>query len=627
MTEKAPSRESGGPPGAGPRGAEGRSLPARGLRVYIAILLAVAIAPIGAVGVIQTVIAQRENDALRIEAYVNDTIEATAAQTRIIATAFGTLATLGQILPLERDDCALSIGRVADAQPHVDTIAVFDPDGRLVCASDPQASAASMGAGALAEAVSRSRRPVVAVPEGGQAVLHIAHPLFDGGAYAGFVALNLPQREVTLFWPTPGKRAAGRREAMFDEEGRVVARTATLGGPGSVERVEWLPPPDTLVAWADETGERAYEYIPADGVERTYVALPIVEGALYALVGWPSGAAESAAATRLLLAVLFPLAMWVVGIAIAFFAVNTLLLRNVLRLARVMGAFARGRRSVRMQPADGAPTEILALSETFNRLADRLEADERAMGEAIEEKNTLLKEVYHRVKNNLQLIVSMMNLQIRQAASEEEREALRRLQGRVQGLALVHQRLYQASSLAAVRMDLLLEDLTRRLREVQRLDQGEVELSMHSEPIALEADRAVPVALFASEAIENAFKHGIGAARGGRLAITLTSHEEGMLHLSIGNTVAAGNGGANPDGLPWSRQGRLGTRLLEAFARQLGGTLARESRQGWHEVMLDFPLAREGAAPGVSTGGPFADAAHSGTGTAPSERRSAGGER
>lgn len=607
--------------GTGARRGDQR-LPALGLRAYIAILLAVAIAPIGAVGIVQTVVAQRENDALRVEAYINQTIEVTAAETRAVATAFGVLATLGRILALPdaQAECVRVLTRVDASRPRVDHLAVLDAEGRLRCASDASIGVEDVGGLALAEEMSRVRRPTVLTPDDGREVLYLAHPLFNAGAYEGFIALTMPRGAISLFSDEPHAEPSVRRhQAMFDNEGRVIAHSSSLDGPQGTDgtsETDWLPSPETLSTWVSEPTERrrAYHYTAPDGVRRTYVALPVVDDALYALVGWATASAEEAAAQRLALAVLFPIAMWAVGIAIAFFAVNTLLLRNVLRLARVMGVFARGRRGVRMTPAEGAPVEIVALSESFNHLAERLETDERAMEAAIEEKNTLLKEVYHRVKNNLQLIVSMMNLQIRQTTSDAEREALRRLQSRVQGLALVHQRLYQASSLAAVRMDLLLDDLARRLREVQRLDRGEVEFSLHSEPVALEPDRAVPVSLFASEAIENAFKHGIVDAGAGRLSVTLQRIPDGWLRLEIANTVAPrpksedSHEGAIP-----STRGRLGTRLLEAFARQLGGTLTRETMVGWHKVTLCFPPTSAQIAERVSETvgavGPFADTA------------------
>ncbi|MEO0820978.1 MAG: sensor histidine kinase [Pseudomonadota bacterium] len=558
-----------------------------GLRGYIALLLAVAIAPVGAVGIVQTVIAQRENDALRNAVLVNATAKAAVNETRAIAQAFGVLRTVADLLPLESGLAACNdfLARIVDEQPRYVFASAIGRDGDMICASAPGIGLAEMGGRALLEEMIAKQGPVAhSVPKGRAfetSMLTMSYPVRREGELAGFLTLAMPRALLELLSREAGVEEE-RHEALFDRAGRVFARSDGEEGDPA-----WLPDSTQLVTWALETPEAAQRHTPADGVTRIFVTVPVVAQELFALASWPVAEAERASEMRLALAVLFPFGMWIVCVGIAFFAMNSLLLRNVLRLERVMTAFSRGRRSVRMTPAEGAPREVIVLGEGFNRLADRLEADERAMGEVIEEKNALLKEVYHRVKNNLQLIVSMTNLQTREASTADEREALRRLQTRVQGLALVHQRLYEAQSLTAVRMDLLLEELMREIRNVQTDERGRVDISSDTQPVTLEPDRAVPVSLFASEALVNAFKHGFAPDAHGRLSLSLR-REAGEIRMCITNTmdrradaapVAAGRGGG------------LGTRLLKGFARQLRGAFTVSVEGERYVVGLSFPEA------------------------------------
>ncbi|MEM9784573.1 MAG: sensor histidine kinase, partial [Pseudomonadota bacterium] len=589
-----------------------------GLRAYIAILLAAAIAPIGIVGIVQTAFLQQENDALRNEAYVNATIAATARETRTIAENFGLLASISAILPLTSDQrtCNRLLRTLTQARRGITAAMAADADGRIICRSLPDLGPAAAGGPAMAVHMAEEPRPLATLtrvrmsegdddPTAADTVLVMAHPIMDEGRYIGFVTLAAPRRlsdgldDATLDGDADTVPLA---QALFDRYGAIFTETtsrqtdsawaseAASDVADTTARAPWLPAPELLAGWAKETPGQARRHVPADGVARAYVVLPIIEGALNTLVAWPVEAAERAAASRFAISALFPVAMWIIAVAIAFFAVNALVLRNVLSIARVMHAFSIGRRTVRVAANARAPSELAALGDTFNRLADRLVADEKVMAETIEEKNTLLKEVYHRVKNNLQLIVSIANLQIREASDESERATLRRLQSRVQGLALVHQRLYEARSLAAVRLDLLLDDLLRRIREVQEHG-GNVDLSIETEPLTFDPDRAVPLALFASEAIENAFKHGIGPGGGGRIGVTLRREGDDQVRLEIDNSlqpdeVPAERGDSGLD----TRRSRLGTRLLEAFARQLGGEMTRTLEEDAFRVVLNVPL-------------------------------------
>ncbi|MEM6971899.1 MAG: sensor histidine kinase [Pseudomonadota bacterium] len=597
-----------------------------GLRAYIAVLLAIAIAPVGAMGVWQTIRLQGENDTLRNEAYMSATLAATARKTQIISENFGLLASVSTVLPItaNRRSCNRLLATLTRAREGASAATAVSAEGDIVCRSAPGLGITASGGAALAEQMAENPRPLVtmvpnwtheedgesggpetAVEAAGESVLVMAYPIIQQTRYAGFVTLVAPRRLVSLLGSAPlgeGRGTTPLFQALFDPGGAIYAVTSSgqslSDGPSALGvQTGWLPPAGQLADWAMAETGTARRYVAQDGVTRAYVVQPVIEGGLNALVAWPVAAVEQAAASRFAVALLFPIAMWTFAVAVAFIALNTVVLRNVLSFARAMHSFSIGRREARVRAGRYAPSELVALGDTYNRLADRVVADEQTMAEAIEEKNTLLREVYHRVKNNLQLIVSMTNLQIRQSEDERERQILRRLQGRVQGLALVHQRLYEARSLAAVRVDLLLEDLLRRIREVQDDSGNTVRLMMDTEPLTFAPDQAVPIALFATEAIENAFKHGIGAGGSGQIGVTLKRREGERVLLEIWNSLRPHDiddgpveGGTVSAPIIQGRGG-LGLKLLEAFARQLHGTMSRESIGERHRVTLDIPLS------------------------------------
>nr|WP_275296970.1 sensor histidine kinase [Jannaschia sp. Os4] len=213
-------------------------------------------------------------------------------------------------------------------------------------------------------------------------------------------------------------------------------------------------------------------------------------------------------------------------------------------------------------------------------MAGSILRDEATLEDNLREKNVLLKEVHHRVKNNLQLISSVVNMEGRRVADAAARAPLGRLQDRIMGLALVHRALYQSDDLHRI-------DLRRLLRELaQQAGQGGAALGPAPavegpDGIALDPDRAVPLSLLVSEALTNAQRHGAGGAR------IHVSVEAGEVRLRIENPVAAeGAGGADaePGGA------RLGSQLIRAFAQQVGGRLETGADgSGTYAVELRFP--------------------------------------
>jgi two-component sensor histidine kinase len=189
------------------------------------------------------------------------------------------------------------------------------------------------------------------------------------------------------------------------------------------------------------------------------------------------------------------------------------------------------------------------------------------------------------VKNNLQLISSIMNMQIRQAETEDVSRVLRRLQERILSLATVHKNLYQNDNLVQVDAKALMSEVADQLLAVGLEMNANVEITQSYADVKLEADDAAPLTLLVSEAVTNAIKY-VPREGGERseIEIILTQEEGHRARLTVANTI-----GARPE------QGveGLGARLIQAFARQLSGEIEITENDRSYRLTLDFPLPQQ----------------------------------
>jgi two-component sensor histidine kinase len=549
------------------------------LHAQVAILLAIAVTPIGAVGISQTLFTAREASRLAETALVNRTRWAADDQRAAVTAAFGAAQGLAITLPLDQQGsatCSVLLRELVESDPRFLYGAVIDPDGSIQCSSRPGSQRPSFFddlekwnlAGASRNSVRLSSRdPIIDA-----VVLNVLRSVDRGGEHVGTLLLSMP---VSLFRTLA--RAAddgtGFRLALLDGLGQVFAESSLkIGEP------DWAPVRIDLEG-SKAVDEQVFTDISRSQERRSYAVVPIVGGEIYAIGSWRYGDLEHTANRRTALAILFPVSMWVLALGVSYFAVYRLAVRHITYLRRVMHAFEGGRRSVRAGGLQDSAPELVALGQTFDRMADTIEQDERELERAIEEKNILLREIYHRVKNNLQLVISMMNLQMRQSHSDDERTAIARLQDRVMGLAAVHQQLYQTGDLTAVRCNGLLTEITTNLCESTQ-SAGKVTVEHNFIPLVLDPDRAIPLSLFATETIMNALKHGEGAENG-MIRVSLKDADDGNVRLEVINTIATDSVEKAPDG-------GLGYKLIEAFSRQLEGSVEISELAGEHRISLTF---------------------------------------
>jgi chemotaxis protein methyltransferase CheR len=227
-------------------------------------------------------------------------------------------------------------------------------------------------------------------------------------------------------------------------------------------------------------------------------------------------------------------------------------------------------------------TEEHTLREQQQTTIEALQRTEESLRATIEEKTMLLQEVHHRVRNNLQVIGSLISLQAGELHEDGERRALQVAQNRVQSIAAVHELLYVSSSAGAID----LRAYTQRLSDNLALAYGvsdRIEAHVEGAHITLDVRRAVLVGLLLNELISNAYKHAFPGNRTGHVTIQVTATEDEAI-LSVRDTGVGT--AADPES---ERPGSLGLRLVHMMAQQLQGTVMLRSAQGT-KAEIRFPL-------------------------------------
>jgi two-component sensor histidine kinase len=222
-------------------------------------------------------------------------------------------------------------------------------------------------------------------------------------------------------------------------------------------------------------------------------------------------------------------------------------------------------------------TEALSLANDQLRLeiAQRKAAEEKIRA-SLQEKEVLLSEIHHRVKNNLQIISSLLALQGEQVEDEAVLGALKDSQGRIRSMALIHEQLYRSANLSRIDFAEYLRDLARALLQTQSDIPVSVQITTHVDNVFLEVERALPCSLVINELVTNALKHAFPAGRSGAVRIEFSRAEGEGYRFTV-----ADNGVGLPEGFDYRNSPSLGLRLVvNLIELQLGGRLTVKREEG-----------------------------------------------
>lgn len=193
---------------------------------------------------------------------------------------------------------------------------------------------------------------------------------------------------------------------------------------------------------------------------------------------------------------------------------------------------------------------------------------EEAMATALKEKEQLLKEVHHRVKNNLQVITSLLRLETARNAEPATKRVLKDMQSRILSMALLHETLYKSGHFGRINLGAYLQQLAQQFFRAQTFASGPVELALDLSPVEVDIDQAIPCGLIVNELMTNSLKHAFPEGRSGAVRIHLRGEESGPVVLQVSDT-----GVGLPGDFDARRVSSLGLQLVTDLARQLSGEL------------------------------------------------------
>ena len=417
------------------------------------------------------------------------------------------------------------------------------------------------------EGVVLARAPAISGRSPGLIVaIRLERPLgtFDG-AMVALIPLSSLQPDVD-----DPSLPEGSQAALTDGEGRLLTasdvRAFTLSGG------------ESLNGWVGRARSGASGIFEADdamGRNRVYAGAALAGRDVYALLSAPAPGLWSWARLNPVGALLVPLLAWFIAFGAAMLVSERIVIRWLNYLERIAAIYARGRFTVRPVQAMNAPAEIRVLAWTLDELAKSIVTRDAALTASLAEKDALMREIHHRVKNNLQIISSLLSMQQRALTDPASKAAVGDTRQRISALALIYRTLYQSDDLRYADARIFLTELVGQLVASEAGRGVVVTSSIEADSLVVDPDKLAPLALWLVEAVTNAQKHAF-AGRGGDLKVRFTVR---------GDTSVLEVQDDGPGVSETFREG-VGRTLMGAFAKQLrgvvemtpaagGGTIAR----------------------------------------------------
>ncbi|MCF8483168.1 MAG: histidine kinase [Rhodospirillum sp.] len=568
----------------------GRGAP---LRRQVLILLALALLPGGAyAGLVAhgAYLADQE----RVREDLRHQAEAAASREREIILGAELVAKTLALAPNLLDDpslCAEALGRVRDNFPEYRAALASDASGSVICAAPapnrvPPPSVSSRAWFQSLMSLGRPTRAAEPTPlADGETAMIIAVPIpGPSGRPEGAIAL-VPKLENGL---VPGEKEGngGGTYLLLDSQGEVL--------PGSND-VALFPKggvPDAPRGLDDPP--LVFTGTGTDGVERIYALTTLPRGSVGVLFSRLEESTLDWVRRDMVNRLIGPFAMLLFTLAVTWVAMDRLVLHWLGRLRQTARLYARGDLGRRPALAD-APQEIQELGATLSRMAETIQNREWELEENLHRREVLLKEIHHRVKNNLQVVSSLLSLQHRGLPEGAAKVALMQAQTRINALATVHRNLYDTEDPTLVNLGVFGMELVRLTHDGLGAPSRNIRLETDmARDVMVNSDQAVPLALILAESLTNAIKHAFPKGKGGVVRVVLAplaeppggmagpvfSHELIVEDNGVGLEGRGGTGleGREEPDLGGSKGRGIGSTLMPSLARQAGGkaeTLAR----------------------------------------------------
>ena len=277
------------------------------------------------------------------------------------------------------------------------------------------------------------------------------------------------------------------------------------------------------------------------------------------------------------------------GVFIAVAGLDLLVAGPLRRLGGGIDIWRSGK-AFEVAPIGGLPHEFRSVALSFKKATLRLSRRESELTKAVQRQELAMQEIHHRVKNNLQVVASLLNIQASRIRQPEAKSEFQAARDRVRALATVHRHLYAHGEINTINMRVFLTDLCGPLlRAMGQTGDERVKLEIDAPELEMTSDQAVPLSLIVTEAVTNALKYGFPGDRAGTIAIKLTC-EGNDVTLDI-HDDGIGMPAGRVETEAGTRDG-IGLQLIRGFARQLGATLTMDEQKGTR-YLLRMKLRRE----------------------------------
>lgn len=580
MSEKTETESPADPAsGAAPAAAEERRFGRLSLRVRLLLLVVVATMP---AIVASTITAFTRYDAGLTETRanlralsilaVNRHLETLAETNRLLQT----VAKLPEVIALDPRRCPVVLARLhAELSNRYTNIAVVDRSGTIRCSALPMEPGRKYSnPDQLKAAFDRNRFVIDGVAIGGfsgERLLSAATPIGatdespDAVVTTGIKA-NYLNAIFDSYQLPPGSQIA-----LVDRRGESLADNSSEA---------WrLPSPQTIVS-AIVSGQREFPH-DAGGQPYLVVLNPIGDYDVFVLAALPGEIATGVVTWRLVVDMGQILAFSLLAAIGVLLGARFLVLAPIARFRHAVRAYRRDGQSFAFDDRQ-APQEIVELADEFANLAHAVEARQENLQSLLRQRDLLVRETNHRVKNNLQIVASLLSLQSRRISEPAAKAQFDLARQRVATLALLHRHLYEQRDTETVNLRSFITQLMAQLiAALGHRAQADVSVPEIRVPPSI----AIPLGLIVTEAVTNAIKHAFPGEKLGRLELTVTiANGRGLL-------VLQDDGVGLPDADALRSAHGIGDVLMRGFADQVAGTLQVDTAPGGGtRITLDFQL-------------------------------------
>ena len=521
----------------------------------MALLLGMALLPTGllalsaGVNAVEASRAMAQADAAGAEVRDLNARQLESQRLRTVARAIAANADVAADHPR---DCARLLAGLESEFSEFTAVVILDSEARVRCASDPVLIGRQAAAGPLIMEAARLgdvAAGFVASPRmASEPVLAAVAPLrVDAGLYAGVTRLSRP--------------LLTRSEGGPDDAGF----TVLVDGDGSVLQAEGAEEGSKVRAALKAAVGRPASLAggkPFRVGDRWAVMVRLLEPDIYIVRGWRPVKPD---ATAMLLAIWTlgaPLLLWLAAVAMAWWALEVYVARPLSTLETLARGYARGEDTAPPESFRYAPDEISSLRRTLAAMAKTLHGREKRIAEALQEERALLLEVNHRVKNNLQVVASILSILARSSDNEQQAIGLVRAQDRIQLLALAQNEIHSSGELRDVRLDKIAGDICHALVAARGARAANVTLTTAFDSARASVDYAVPFAFLVGEILLQALD---ALHDGDRVSFNLTLKVDDDEEILF--TISSSDIGAARVAPPVTH------RVIEGFARQIGATV------------------------------------------------------